>query len=213
MVSEDYRFFLQRYRGMPTEQLLALRAGPLTDTALKALNEVLAEREVSPEDETAAAQLVADEARPKEPRGVGGWLAVLVAILTIGPLLSALVLGGDFTMAERQDPELLSAPQWRTYKRLTWCAFALLAAVSVFGGLGLLRRRDKQAVTRAKLVLWICGPLGAFVHTLAIPWLAFGTSVHDTPGVLGALTGSSVVAAIWTAYLSRSKRVRNTYLV
>jgi len=41
--------------------------------------------------------------------------------------------------------------------------------------------------------------------------MIFDEAEAGDPQFIGALIGSIIVASIWTAYLSTSKRVRNTY--
>ena len=65
------------------------------------------------------------------PSGVGGWLSLLIAGLTIlGPLFGLGTLVTKFFSAELQYPNLVTLNTWQTYKSVTWGAFLCVAALS-----------------------------------------------------------------------------------
>lgn len=144
--------------------------------------------------------------------GVHGWLALLVFGFLVGfPLLGAGRINADILSAEREYPALVASPEWASFKAATWWAFLPFAALSAYVGWGLRNSRDWSAVKRARVVIWLIGPL----CTLVLQWLVPAVtlpSAQDTAGeaVLPMMT-SAIYATIWTAYLSNSKRVRNTY--
>jgi len=146
------------------------------------------------------------------PIGVGGWLLLLiVGMMILGPLLGAARINAEIWMVEEKFPTLLSVDEWVTYKTATWWAFFVLAAISFWGGLGLAQRKGWSAVTRAKAVLWISGPVAVLILNVALPAIIFGELDVDGEPIIGALVGTVIVAAAWTAYLSQSVRVKNTY--
>jgi len=146
------------------------------------------------------------------PSGVGGWLLLLViGMLALGPLLGAGRINADFMMAERQYPNLGSLTEWIALKRTTWWTFAAVAAISIYGGWGLVSSRDWSVVNRAKVTLWLTGPIASIVLAIVVPLAVFGKTEASNPQFIGALIASVIAASIWTAYLSKSKRVRNTY--
>ncbi len=212
-MTEDQRnFFLQRYRGMTTEELIELRAGDLTEVATGAINDVIAERGVSPEQQrNTTDQITEEKLTASEPYGVRGWLALLViGMMILGPLMGAGRINSDIMMAEHQYPEITSLSQWKTYKTVTWWGYLIVVAISFYGGFGLVRGREWSVVTRAKQILWITGPVASIVMAVLIPLFAFG-KMDVGPEFIGVFIGSLISAGIWTAYLSKSKRVRNTY--
>ena len=71
--------------------------------------------------------------------------------------------------------------------------------------------RDWLVVRRAKAILWIAGPGFLIVQGIIIPIMIFGKTVADDPKFIGGFLASIIATSIWTAYLSKSKRVRNTY--
>lgn len=146
------------------------------------------------------------------PSGVGGWLLLLViGMLALGPLLGAGRINADFMMIESQYPSLGSLAEWNAFKRTTWWAFAVVAAISIYGGWGLVSSRDWSAVNRAKVILWLTGPVASIVLAIFIPLVVYGKTEASDPQFIGAFIASVIAAGIWTAYLSKSKRVRNTY--
>ena len=152
---------------------------------------------------------------PKEkpaPSGVGGWLLLLViGMLALGPLMGAGRINANFMVAEHQYPNLASLAEWNAFKSTTWWAFAAVAAISIYGGWGLMSSRDWSVVNRAKVILWLTGPIASVVLAVFIPLVVFGKTEAGDPKFVGAFIASVIAASIWTVYLSKSKRVRNTY--
>lgn len=146
------------------------------------------------------------------PHGVGGWLALLVAgMLVLGPLLGIGRTYGEFASAERQYPALAQVAEWSSFKTVEWVALLIFCAISIYGGLGLATKRTPDAVSRAKLVLWFNYPISIVVTAMIIPATMIPDSGKETAMVIPSLLASLIAVAIWTAYLNRSKRVRNTY--
>lgn len=213
--ADDQRsFFLQHYRGMDTEDLVELRAGELTAVAREAIDVVLAERGISQVHQQQLLVRLRQE-EPSKPYGIAGWLLWLVVwMIFVRPLLGA---GSIYAEMRDVELELLSRgavvpPEWASYKIATWCTFAASAGVSAYGGFALARQRTWAAVIVAKLALWISAPIATLVQLVVVPFSVFGNlNAVDSARVVGSFFGAVVVALIWTAYLSRSKRVRNTY--
>jgi hypothetical protein len=146
------------------------------------------------------------------PVGVGGWLLLLVAGLTVlGPLMNAGRINADLHSAESQYPHLATMASWQTYKAATWLTFFGMSAVSIWAGYGLAKGREWSVVRRAKISLWIVGPLATIVLAVMLPAMIFG-GINLDPELVGSFIGSALVAAIWTMYLSKSRRVRATYI-
>src|SRR5262249_20547920 len=80
-----------------------------------------------------------DAAQSAAPsRELGGFLLLLAAgQFFLGPLLGASQLYMSIVGAEQQQPKLLALPIWATYKQATWWTYAVIAAVSCYGGWGL----------------------------------------------------------------------------
>jgi hypothetical protein len=153
-----------------------------------------------------------EESRSSSPSGIGGWLLLLIlGMMVFGPALGAARIAGALMSAELDYPAVLTVKEWATYKTTTWSVFCAIALASCYGGWGLAFRREWSAVTRAKLMLWVAGPLGSLILGIAVPTIVFSDASTIDPSFLGTFIGSVIAASLWTAYLRYSKRVRNTY--
>ncbi len=142
------------------------------------------------------------------PSGVGGWLLLLVVgMMFLGPLLSAGLMQGGFYGIETDYPGLTSISEWNRFKLVSWWAFIGFSAVSFYGGWGLVRRRDWSAVKMAYAALWISQPIASLIMETLIPFMVLGAPPTVEPQFFSEI----IAAGIWTAYLSKSKRVRATY--
>jgi len=143
--------------------------------------------------------------------GVGGWLLLLIlGLMFLGPVLGAGRINGEFMSAEYQYPNLKQVAAWGLYKSATWWTYLVFCGLSFYAGLGLAKGRDTSAVKRAKILLWVIGPGASLFMNFVLPAVVFGRS-ESNPNAISALLASILSSAIWTAYLSKSKRVRATY--
>jgi hypothetical protein len=148
----------------------------------------------------------------ENPQGVGGWLAFLIAgMLVIGPLLSIARVTTEFGMTEMQFPVLLESAEWLSFKRAEWIAVLIFSAISIYGGFGLWKKRTPDVVAKAKLVLWFNYPISVAATSIIIPAMMMPMAKDDIAKAVFTLLASLIGVGIWTAYLNRSKRVRNTY--
>ncbi len=151
------------------------------------------------------------------PSGVGGWLALLTfGLLCLGPLIGAGRINVDFTTAENQNPALKTVNEWANFKAATWSAFLGFSVVSAYAGWGLMRGRRWSVVQRARISLWVIGPVANVVLGLLVPFATLRSAQGFEADELvvpfiGAFISSLIFAAVWTAYLSKSRRVRTTY--
>jgi hypothetical protein len=146
------------------------------------------------------------------PRGVGGWLLLLVVAMTLAtPLLGAAFSVACLTKVREQHASLTALGAWPLFERAYWIAFALAAALLAWGGVELARRRTWIAVERAKMILWIGWPIGIWVQGILIPLLAFGRADPIHSWFIVPLVASMAAVGVWTAYLAKSRRVRATY--
>lgn len=143
--------------------------------------------------------------------GVGGWLLLLILGLTfLGPLMGAARINAEFMSIENQYTNLKLSGQWGTYKSVTWWTFFFVCCLSFYAGLGLIKDRSMLAVRRAKIILWVIGPLAGLILGVFLPVLIFGMSEPDSQFV-ASMIASIIPAVVWSAYLSKSKRVKATY--
>ena len=147
------------------------------------------------------------------PKGVSGWLLLLVVqLMLMGPLIGYGNIITLFEDTELLHPNLLTDPVWSHFKSsVTWISLAVFF-FSFYAGFGLATGRDISVVNRAKILLWVTGPVSEIVMYIfvsfaypAIP-IVFYTFSKD-------LLFSVISASIWTAYLSYSRRVKATYII
>lgn len=146
------------------------------------------------------------------PAGIGGWLAVMIVGMTVlGPLMTIGRTSGNFEAAERGNPNLLLLADWSSFKTVTWTVVLVICTISVWGGYELATKRTPAAVSRAKMVLWTIFPFSVVLLGMIIPGIMLSDGGEVAMQNIPSLVVSLIAAGIWTAYLSRSKRVRNTY--
>jgi len=146
-----------------------------------------------------------------ELRGVRGWLAFLaVSLFILRPLVLIFATLAGVSATESANPVLLTLAGWGTAKTITWVAVALQILCSGAAGWMLMIRFKPSTVTAVVALLWVGGPLLSLVCTAGVA-AVLGVHLSDAidPGELGK---DLVYATVWTAYLKRSERVRNTYL-
>lgn len=145
------------------------------------------------------------------PSGVRGWLLFLVTgFIFLWPLIGAGRINSDIIAAESRYPDLAAQSQWETLKTTVWWCFFAKCCLSIYAGIGLARGRTVGVVTRAKIVLWIIGPIDALVMGLIVPITVFGR-IESGATIFWSVVISALAAAFWTAYLARSRRVNATY--
>jgi len=149
--------------------------------------------------------------KSRELVGIDGWLALLVIILLVGkPLFGAANIYKEFYFAEQQFARLALVPAWTMLKVATWVTWLVVALISIYGGIGLARGKEWSVVRRAQFVLWLTGPVAVLIMGVVLPGVALG-SVQVDGEVVRAFIVSAAITTLWTAYLSFSLRVRNTY--
>lgn len=128
--------------------------------------------------------------------GVGGWLLFLtISLLAFGPLLNAVRLADELEIAQAGQPLTKHSS---SVVLAAWGYFAFYAVLSVFAGYRLSKFFNPATIPIVITCIWLPIILG-FSVTI------FSGSVD------GSIFRSILWASIWTAYLLRSKRVKNTY--
>ena len=136
------------------------------------------------------------DAREHEPVGVRGWLLLLCGLLIVWQPVS---LGLVASTALDKLPVRGLPLALVLALRLIVVAFGIAAGIALLG-------RRAAAVTLAKTSLLASAATDAFVYTT--PYFPNNRPPQDT---LVVLIASLAYYAIWLVYLSRSRRVRNTY--
>ncbi len=124
------------------------------------------------------------------PKGVGGWLAFLIIILTIlSPVANIAMLAKDFHEIEMENPIMLHISAYFQYKH------------------------EWKSVRYTISALWLIGPFSIVLVGLYF-YMSFGTDMIGgfIKDMSGPFTKSIFWAVVWTAYLLKSKRVSNTYI-
>ena len=143
-----------------------------------------------------------------ESAGIGGWLALLIVWMVVLRPVAGVYMLSMLQAHSIADPTSLENSTWLINTSTFWIVFLIVAALSIYGGLRLWRDRSPAAVRTAIIILWIYSPIAAVDLLIArallegrVPW----SNAVTTIGI------NLATAAVWTAYLMRSRRVRNTY--
>ncbi len=141
----------------------------------------------------------------KRLEGVGGWLAFLViGLLVFTPLRGFAAFGQLSLVADKEGANL---PQ--LVYNIEVLRIALQVAIAGFAGIKLYRSRHVDTVPLAITILWLAGPILNALDFVAVSWLLDEQVLNGQR--LGVMIGSVLWASAWTAYLLKSKRVKNTY--
>ena len=139
-------------------------------------------------------QQMNDSAR--QPRGVGGWLLVLVLLLLVWrPIESALVAASALAALSVRGPSL----------PLALVALTIVTSCGIAAGIALAARRG-PAVTMAAAALVLSAAMDLVTYLSS--YLPSNRMPGDAPFYVAA---SAIYHGAWLAYLVRSSRVRNTY--
>jgi len=129
-------------------------------------------------------------------KSVGGWLLLLCLLLLVGQPIN---------MAIRAGRALGSLPLRGLPLGLVLIGQLVVTGIGIGAGMALLGgRQGAPAFARAALIL----SAGMDVFIYSTPFMPNNRFPGTTPLVVG---GSLLYHAIWIAYLSRSKRVRETF--
>ena len=141
-------------------------------------------------------------------RGVGGWLAFLIAWMVVLRPLAGAVLLNQMHLAGTQNSAVIENSTWLINTSLFWLVFLVVAALSIYGGLRLWRDRSYASVQAAIWILWITTPIAAVALLISQAYLHGNVTLADA---VEKVLINVVVAAVWTLYLTRSGRVALTY--
>ena len=142
--------------------------------------------------------------------GVGGWLALFVVVLVAGALLFLASIHFMLNHAQEANPAIVSHPKWAMFKVGMWTVALAFAALNFFAVYKLQSEYKLSSVRIAIWVLWLTGLGAPLLIMLLSLWLGFEVDqavAGFVEGVLQTLIGT----VLWTLYLLKSTRVRNTY--
>ena len=149
--------------------------------------------------------------------GIGGLLLLLILWLTFfAPMYGFGKLTLEFSESIKQFPHLATNAQFLNYKQYSFIIFAASALISFAAGIQLWRVHFPESVRFAILAIWLSVPFAKILNLAAALWIyreiAGPSKIEEMIlTMLGSTFSSCVVAGIWTAYLLRSARVKNTY--
>ena len=141
----------------------------------------------------------------EQPKGRGGWLGLLVFQLFASPLILAGREAGDISSVERQGVTLPEG-----FFAVYILTIILCGAPLFLAGHLLATGAKRQDALDALKFMW-----GGFAAIIAGPALVFAHFVPDVN--MGAELGVQLLVAsfwgiLWTLYIFKSKRVRNTFM-
>ena len=143
-----------------------------------------------------------------ERAGIGGWLALLIAWMVVFRPIAGVYMLTMLQAHSLADPIALESNNWLVDTSTFWIIFLIVAALSIYGGLRLWRDRSPAAVKTAIIILWIYSPIAAVDLLIARAFLEGRVPWPNAALTIGI---NLAIAAVWTVYLKRSQRVRNTY--
>ena len=148
-----------------------------------------------------------------EPTGIGGWLAILVgALLFINPVMNVGGVLANFSSAEESLPALVDNSTWATYKMIALGGAGIGSAILFLAGVRLIDSKTPKSVDFALTALWV-GGLAVPVLTLVLLALVIKQNPIGNEGQFGSMVGGLFWLVVWSLYLTRSKRVKNTYFL
>ncbi len=151
-----------------------------------------------------------DDSRP-ELHGVSGWLGFLVVVLGIlSPARMLIHAVGN--IREIAILGQMLGPNTSTYIPFSWGLVAVSAAGSIFLAYRLLAVHRWSSVGIVITGLWCLALLPSLIDAVVSSILFPEFAGAMIPEALSSAARSSISAALWTAYLVKSKRVANTYI-
>ena len=145
----------------------------------------------------------------REPNGIGGWLAFFA--FTLGVVAPVAQIWGVVELGGSALAQLAFGDAWSAVLAFEWAVALATAAACLFALARLVLVRRRSSVTITLLVLWLVPLLQLFGEPLGLALLS-GRSYAELIGLGGVgILRPFLYAALWTAYLTSSRRVANTY--
>ena len=145
-------------------------------------------------------------------KGVGGWLLLLIVMLAgYTPVMGFRNLYYDFIVSSRVLPALETNPAWAQYRMAAWIIFGIMCFFCFAAGYALWRIKKPMTIQLTIGVIWLVGSFIPVIQAAAASAI-FHFDFTQTIKPFYIVTATSAVqCAIWTGYLLRSVRVKNTY--
>lgn len=144
--------------------------------------------------------------------GVGGWLRFLIGLLYIGGGFSLLVSlsGSTWKSIEEQNPSLLTHTAFQNLQMMDRGVQFFVGVLLIYCGYALSKKTVPETLTLAKIIIGLVLPISIIFRDLVAPYFFLGISLVED-AVVGEVVRTIIWSAVWSLYLYRSKRVRNTY--
>ena len=156
--------------------------------------------------------IVTDYSDQPELKGVGGWLLTFIVILSvISPIRILLETAKMLELDAQTEAQLGSS--WQIYSLFSWVLAAATLALAWFLAYRLARVHTRASVRLVVRGLWVLA-FGPLLLDLIVAWtlwpdvMATGLDATYFVGIFQA----AVFATIWSLYLTKSKRVENTFV-
>ena len=145
----------------------------------------------------------------KKLEGIGGWLLLFILTRTIlGPPWNGWRLFQRWEEMRDAAPEFAAGSEFATLHVVSWSVFGISTVIQFCVGLLLWKRLKPSSVIIAIASLWFCGLiLSVGGHFLALFLIDANFEIRDFKSLVVQL----ISVALWTAYLMKSDRVKNTY--
>ena len=150
---------------------------------------------------------------PKPSVGVGGWLAFfVVALCILGPAQTISATSVEFGKLESSITGAAALESWKNYKLGAWTLIGLSILLRLIAGILLTSSFKPFSVRFTIAVLWIT-PVVTSLGTYVLIISLFGSSIASASieALFSELVIGLTIATVWTAYLLKSERVKNTY--
>lgn len=154
-----------------------------------------------------------DNLEQPELRGTGGWLGLLVFTLAIiSPIRILLATMAALNVETTVEAQI--GPNWRTYEFLSWFLAVLSIAGAMFLAWRLVYVQRRSTIGLVIGGLWVLALLPLLIDvTLGLALFPMFTSEHVAQSLPVELLRSAIYPTVWSAYLLRSRRVANTYII
>jgi hypothetical protein len=143
--------------------------------------------------------------------GIGGWLIFLIASFFLSPLKNLATINRNIISSETSYPTLLNSIDWHNYKLSIWLIFLAYTTLSIYAGFRLIKIKNLLTITIVKISLWVL-TTQIFALELILPTIFFSEKLDLSAQFFGSCLSNISLAIIWTLYLSKSKRIKYTYL-
>ncbi|MBN5375526.1 DUF2569 family protein [Serratia marcescens] len=144
--------------------------------------------------------------------GVGGWLGFLIVIMFIGGAFSLLTSfnGTAWKEVEKQNPSLLTHAAFQNLQMMDRGVQFVAGMLLIYCGYILYSKAVPETLKIAKIIIGLVYPLSVIFRDLFAPYFFLGIYLSNSE-VMGEVARTVIWAIIWSLYLYRSERVRNTY--